>query len=110
MFYCKVLKLDSTKISQVVEDTAKGRMRPTLVQAISLHRQNKSSEIIKTIQNLVSQFRAFPHPVVWDCTEDIEGLYMDCVNQIESQKFRQEVAEALGLTDTEAKKLDKLAE
>merc|ERR1712093_420110 len=104
--YPKALKLDCHEARRVVENAAKSRMRPTLVQAISFYRQNNSSEIVNILQNLVSQFRAFPHPVVWGCKEDIEGVYLHYASQSQSQELRQDVARALGLTDVEAKELE----
>ena len=35
-------------------------------QKIAFLRQNNCSETVKSLQNLVSQFRAFPYHVVWE--------------------------------------------
>merc|ERR1711871_58890 len=95
--YPKALEFDYNEASKIVEDVAKRKIKSTLVEAIAFHRQNKGSEVARTMQNYLSQFRAFPQSVHWDCKEDIVGVYMDCVTQFKSEEIHKEIASALGL-------------
>jgi hypothetical protein len=73
----------------------------TLVQAISLLRQKKGSEVVQTVHNLLSQYRAFPQTVVWDRKEEIKDLYVMHTSQAQHNKMFKEVAEVLGLSINE---------
>jgi len=108
--YSKALGLDSSEVSITVENIAKCKLRPTLVQAISFYRQNKGSEVAKTMQNYISQFRAFPESIHWDCEEDIMGVYIHCIRQLESKALVQEIAVALKLTQSALKAAERSAE
>lgn len=89
----------------MVEDTAKERKRLTLVQAVSLFRQKKKDEVVRTVNNLVSQHRAFPAPVSWDRKEEVMDLFMTYASQTEDRARQDEVAAALSLSADEADKL-----
>eukprot|EP00747_Dinoflagellata_sp_TGD_P155668 gnl/TRDRNA2_/TRDRNA2_177602_c0_seq1.p2 gnl/TRDRNA2_/TRDRNA2_177602_c0~~gnl/TRDRNA2_/TRDRNA2_177602_c0_seq1.p2 ORF type:complete len:426 (+),score=1.15 gnl/TRDRNA2_/TRDRNA2_177602_c0_seq1:1679-2956(+) len=95
--YPKTLSLDCDETTKIVKDIAKRKLRPTLVQAISFHRQNKGSEVVKTMKNYLSQLRACYEPVAWNCKEDMVGVYMHCIAEIESKELREEIAKGLNL-------------
>merc|ERR1719281_1556604 len=99
--YPKALYLNANKARKLVEDIAKGKMRLTVVQAISLYRQKNESEIEKILLNLVSQYRAYSHPVAWHNRSEILDLYTAYLTHSRSNQNSDQVAQALGLSINE---------
>jgi len=103
--YSDTLKLDRTDACNILESIAKERMIHTLVYAISLHRQKRDSEMLHAVQNLVSQYRAFPQALTWDRKEEIEQMYITYTSQSNDNKLNRDAALVLGLTNEQANKL-----
>merc|ERR1711998_534723 len=104
--YPEALKLNGKQSRKMVEETAKEKTRLTFVQAISLFRQKKGFEMVKTMHNLVSQHRAFPKPVSWELKDEIKKIYSLYVNYSQSEKLPYELAQTLGLSGCEARELE----
>merc|ERR1711920_229894 len=105
--YPEVLKLNNKKAREVVEEISTEKIRPTLVQAISLYRQNKSSEMVNTLLNLVSQYRAFPTSLTWEDESEIEDIYKEYMRWSSSRESFQDVSQAIGLSNDRSKNLMK---
>jgi len=98
VIYPCALKLDTSKVTSLIEEIASSKKRSTFVQAISFYRQKKGPELVKAVQNMVSQYRASPSPICWDKEDETKGLYAMYLEQANSSILADDAAKALGLS------------
>merc|ERR1712007_401334 len=103
--YPDVLKLNHNNAKRIVEEISSERFRTSFVQAISFYRQKNSSDLVRTVQNMVSQYRAFPSILSWKKEDEIKGLYSMYLKQVNSLNLAQEVAKILRLSPTDTKEI-----
>merc|ERR1712113_1199339 len=102
--------IEKNMVRKMLEETAHTMMKSTLVQAVSLFRQQKIDDMVKCIQNLVSQHRLCSHSVVWVCENEIKAMLKLYMNQSKSEASTLEAAKALGFPRFCLKELTELAE
>lgn len=105
--YPKLLKLDNRIALSVVEEIASDKFRKSFVQAISHYRNKKYSELVNTVQNMVSQYRAFPNIVTWEKKDEINKLFELYLRQTNLSPLYDEVAKTLGLSVRDAEEIVK---
>jgi len=108
VLYPNALRLDPRKALTEVEEIASDKFRKSFVQAISFFRHKKYSELKKTVQNMVSQYRAFPNSVSWEKKDEINRLYEMYLRQTNSSTLHWEAAKALGIPKEEAEKIKEI--
>merc|ERR1712050_469752 len=106
----EALHLDTNIVRKMLEETAHAMMKPTLVQAVSLFRQRKIDDMVKCIQNLVSQHRFCSHSVAWVCENEIKAMLKLYMNHSKSEALTLEAAKALGYPRLCLKELTELTE
>jgi hypothetical protein len=86
---------------------AKDRRHTTLVQSISLLRQKKLDETVKSLNNLLACDRALPadRAVSWDERSELQDLFSTYVSREQNGEKQAAVAKTLGISDSEADSL-----
>ncbi|KIZ03227.1 hypothetical protein MNEG_4736 [Monoraphidium neglectum] len=77
-----------------------------LVQAVSQHRQKRSSDVITSLNNLLSAYRAQPEAggvgaVQWGEHEELKELFATYCGRVEDGAKREELAGLFGLAPSE---------
>ena len=102
------LGLDVTKAGNLVTKLAEDRKRPTLIQAVSMLRQNKKAETMKAAYNLVAcQMCVSGEAVAWPNVAEVEDLYMGFAKEA-TAKAAEALADAVGLEAARRAELDSL--
>lgn len=102
------LGLDVSKASKLVKKLADDRKRPTLIQAVSMLRQNKKAETMQAAYNLVAcHLSEAGDAVAWPNTSEIEDLYVGFAKEA-TPAATEAMASVLGIEGSRRAELDGL--
>ncbi|CAL8468289.1 g7829 [Coccomyxa elongata] len=104
------LHLPERKVKAAIETQAGDRKRNVLVQAVSLLRQRKLDDVVKSLNNLLACNKAMPSdkPAEWREKEELQDLYSVYVGRESDADKAASVASMLGISDSEAASLKDL--
>ena len=98
------LQLDGAKAKRKAQDLAKGKVRPTLVQAMAYHRTKDHGNAVKYMNNLLACVRVndgAAEGLKWDSRKELIDMYgLFCTGNVDEQ-VRGEMASALAITEEE---------
>jgi hypothetical protein len=98
------LQIDASKAKRKAQELAKGKVRPTLTQAIAHYRKKEHGNAVKYLNNLLACVRVNEDAgkgLQWNSRKELVDVYgLFCSGQTDEQ-VRSEMATALGLSDEE---------
>lgn len=77
----QILGIDERKLNGLLRELIGSRKRMLLVQAVSQHRQKRGADIVVSLNNLLSAYRAQPEKggnggaVTWGEREELKDIY-----------------------------------
>ncbi|KAK9915263.1 hypothetical protein WJX75_006851 [Coccomyxa subellipsoidea] len=104
------LHLPERRVKAAIEAQAGDRKRNVLVQAVSLLRQRKLDDVVKSLNNLLACNKAMPSdkPAEWREKEELQDLFSVYVGRESDADKAASVAAMLGIAEQEASSLKEL--